>query len=135
MIEIRAALYSKLISDTALISELGGDTAIYYGIAPQGTARPYVVFFNAGGGPENTYPSDLTSEVYVVKAVADSMGGALTVDNACKTALHKQTLDLTATGYTNIWTRRENEVSLTEISDDGTVIRHEGAYYRIRVDN
>ena len=133
MIEIREGLYSKLIGDTALISELGGDTAIYYGVAPQETARPYVVFFNAGGGPENIYPSDLTSEVYVVKAVADNLGGALTVDNACKTALHKQTL--TVTGYTNIWTRRENELSLTEVSDDGTVIRHEGAYYRIRVDN
>ena len=133
MIEIREGLYSKLIGDTALISELGGDTAIYYGVAPQETARPYVVFFNAGGGPDNTYPSDLTSEVYVVKAVADNLGGALTVDNACKTALHKQTL--TVTGYTNIWTRREDEVSLTEVSDDGTVIRHEGAYYRIRVDN
>jgi len=133
MIEIREALYSKLIGDTALISELSGDTAIYYGVAPQETARPYVVFFNAGGGPDNTYPSDLTSEVYVVKAVADNLGGALTVDNACKTALHKQTL--TVTGYTNIWTRREDEVSLTEVSDDGTVIRHEGAYYRIRVDN
>ena len=133
MIEIREGLYSKLIGDTALISELGGDTAIYYGVAPQETARPYVVFFNAGGGPDNTYPSDLTSEVYVVKVVADNLGGALTVDNACKTALHKQTL--TVTGYTNIWTRRENELSLTEVSDDGTVIRHEGAYYRIRVDN
>ena len=133
MIEIREGLYSKLIGDTALISELGGDTAIYYGVAPQETARPYVVFFNAGGGPDNTCPSDLTSEVYVVKAVADNLGGALTVDNACKTALHKQTL--TVTGYTNIWTRRENELSLTEVSDDGTVIKHEGAYYRIRVDN
>lgn len=133
MIEIRKGLMDKLIGDTALISELGGDTAIYYGVAPQGTARPYVIFFNAGGGPENLYPSDLTSEVYVVKAVADSMSGALSVDDKCKSALHKQTL--TVTGYTNIWTRRENEVSLTEVSDDGTIIRHEGAYYRIRVDN
>ena len=133
MIEIREGLYAKLTGDTALISELGGDTAIYYGVAPQSASRPYVIIFNAGGGPENLYPSDLTSEVYVVKAVADSLGGALTVDNACKTTLHKQTL--TVTGYTNIWTRRENEVSLTETSDDGQIIRHEGAYYRIRVDN
>ena len=133
MIEIRAGLYAKLIGDTALISELSGDTAVYYGVAPQGKALPYVIFFNAGGGPENTYPSNLTSEVYVVKAGADSLGGALSVDNACKSAIHKQTL--TVTGYTNIWTRRENDVSLTEVSDDGTIIRHEGGYYRIRVDN
>jgi len=132
MIEIREGLRSQLTSDTALISELGGETAIYYGVAPQGTPRPYVIFFNAGGGPENIYPGDLTSEVYVVKAVADTMGGALSVDAACKNALHKQAL--TVTGYTNIWTRRENELSLTEISDDGQRIRHEGAYYRIRVD-
>ena len=83
MIEIREALQSQLIGDTALISELGGDTAIYYGVAPQKKARPYVIFFNAGGGPENTYPSDLTSEVYVVKAVADSLSGALAVDDKC----------------------------------------------------
>jgi hypothetical protein len=125
-------LYSALTSDTALIDELGGETAVYYGVAPQGTARPYVIFFNAGGGPENTYPGDLTSERYVIKGVSDTLGKALDVDARCRAAIHKQTL--TVTGYTNIWTRREAEVSLTEVSDDGTVIRHEGGYYRIRVD-
>ena len=129
---IRSALFSQLTSDTALVSELSGETAVYYGLAPQGTARPYVIFFNAGGGPENTYPGGLTSEVYVVKGVADTLSKALAVDERCKTALHAQTLSVT--GYTNIWTRREDEVSLTEVSDEGAIIRHEGGYYRIRVD-
>ena len=129
---IRAAIYSELAGDTALISELGGDTAIYYSGAPQGKARPYVVFFNAGGGPENTYPGDLASERYLVKGVSDTLDKALDIDEQCKSALHKKTL--TVTGTTNIWTRREAEVSMQEVSADGQLIYHEGGYYRIRVD-
>ena len=129
---IRAGLYAKLIADTALISELGGATAVYYSLAPQGTSRPYVIFFSAGGGPENIYPGDLTSERYLIKAVADSLDTALDVDEACKAAIHGQTL--TVVGCTNIWTRRENDVSLVENSDDGALVFHEGGYYRIRVD-
>ena len=45
---IRAAIYNELAADTALYAELGA-TAIYYSVAPQGTARPYVIFFNSGG--------------------------------------------------------------------------------------
>ena len=129
---IRAAIYSELAGDTALVSELSGETAIYYNVAPQGTSRPYVVFFNAGGGPENIYPGSLRSERYLIKAVADTLDKALDVDTAIENAMHAQTL--TVSGTTNIWTRRENEVSLVETSADGKLIFHEGGYYRIRVD-
>ncbi|HUW08892.1 MAG TPA: DUF3168 domain-containing protein [Anaerolineae bacterium] len=129
---IRAAIYSQLISDTALISELGGATAVYYSVAPQGTALPVVIFFNAGGGPENQYPGDLTTERYLIKGVSNTLDEALDIDGAIQAAMHKQTL--TVAGFTNIWTRRTGDVSLTENSDDGSLIRHEGAYYRIRVD-
>lgn len=132
MKEIREALYSELAGDSSLIAELDGATAIYYSVAPQGTPRPYVVFFNAGGGPENIFPGDLTSERYVIKAVADSLDKALDIDADIKGAIHKQTL--TVTGVTNIWTRREDEVSMAEVGDDGKLIYHEGGFYRIRVD-
>lgn len=130
---LRAAIYSQLISDTALISELGGDTAVYYRQAPQGTARPYVVFFNAGGGPENIYPGYLHTERYLIKGIADTLDEALDVDADINSAMHAQTL--TVSGTTNIWTRREEEVSLTELGPDGKLIFHEGGYYRIRTDS
>ena len=129
---IREAIYAELTGDTALISELGGATAVYYNFAPQGTARPFVVFFNAGGGPENIYPGDLRSERYIIKAVADTLNKALDVDTAIENAIHKK--ELTVAGVTNIWTRRDGEMSMTEVGEEGALIHHEGGYYRIRVD-
>ena len=130
---IEAGLYTKLGADTALISELGGETAVYNRHAPQGVSRPYVVFFHAGGGHENLNPSDLQNHVYLVKGVSDGSKEAGTIDGLCKAALHKQTI--TVSGYTNFYTARENEVQTTEITREGVAVYHTGAYYRIRIDD
>ena len=129
---IETGLYSALSGDTAIFGEIGS-TAVYNRTAPQGTARPYIVFFHAGGGHENINPSDMQNHLYLVKAVADTPLKAGTIDGLCTTRLHKQTL--TVTGYTNFWTAREQEVQITETSPDGKSIFHTGAYYRVRIDN
>lgn len=132
MNEIEAGLYTALSGDTALLSELGGDTAIYNRHAPQGVSRPYVVFFHAGGGKENITPSDLRNHVYMVKAVADESKKAGTINGLVLDALHDATL--TVSGFTNFYTAAEDEVQMTEVTREGDVIYHDGHYYRIRVD-
>lgn len=129
---IETGLYSTLTGGTALISELGA-TAIYSRHAPQGTARPYIIFMHAGGGHENINPSDLQNHLYLVKAVADGSKEAGTIDELVIDLLHGETL--TVAGYTNIWMAREQEVQMTEPLRDGKVVYHCGGYYRIRIDD
>ena len=132
MNEIETGIYTALSGDTAIYAALGA-TAVYNRSAPQGTARPYIVFFHTGGGHENINPSDMQNHLYLAKAVADTPLSAGTIDGLITSALHKQ--KLTVDGYTNFWTAREQEVQITETAADGTVIYHTGAYYRIRIDS
>ena len=129
---LETGLYNKLVGDAALVAELGG-SYVYNQHAPQAQARPYVIFFHAGGGHENLTPSDLQNHVYMVKAVADTREQAGDVDALIITALHNGAL--TVNGYTNFWMAREEEVQFAETARDGTMIYHRGGYYRIRIDS
>ena len=130
---VEQGLYNKLIADTSLTSELVDGSAVYNQVAPQGTARPYIVFFNAGGGPANDTPSDTRAYVYAVKGVADASKKAGTIAGKIETALHRQTL--TVTGYTNYQTMATDTISNVEALSDGALVFHRGAYYRIGIDN
>lgn len=133
MNKIEAGLYSKLSADAAIISELGGDTAIFNRHAPQMRARPYIVFSHAGGGHDNQNPSDIQSHVYMVKTVADESKKAGTIHELILSALHKQSL--TVAGYTTFYMHSEDEVQLTEVTRQGDVVYHLGSHYRIRIDD
>ena len=129
---LKTGLYNKLAGTAALISELGS-TAVYDKVAPQGQARPYVVFSHAGGGLENLNPSELWNTRFLVKGVSDRSRQAGTIAGHIKTTLHLQTL--TVTGYTNMVTFMEQEVDYVETLDNGKAVFHEGAMFRIRLDN
>jgi hypothetical protein len=126
-------LYDKLAAASGLTDLLSAATAIYPDTAPQGTAKPYVVYSYAGGGLENINPSELHNTVFIVKGIADSVSVASNVAAQIKTALHLQAL--TVSGYTNFITLCENEVQLMETSREGALIWHRGWYVRIRLDD
>lgn len=128
---IEEGLFSALVGDTAVYAEVGSD--VYNRAAPQGTSKPYIVFFHAGGGHENINPSDMQNHVYLVKAVAATARQAGTIDDLVIDCLHGSAL--TVTGYTNFWLAREDEVQITETAPDGTLVYHTGGYYRIRIDS
>lgn len=129
---VDAGLYSKLTGDTALVALLSAGTPVFNMQTPPNTSLPYVVFFSAGGGPDNITPSDLRSMVYGVKGVASTLTAAANIDARIDTLLHNNSI--TVSGYTNIWLARETEVQLVEDAPDGNPIYHYGAYYRIRID-
>lgn len=134
MRELEIGLYSLLAGDTAVTTAVGG-THVYNTLAPQEGARPYVVFFNSGGGPENVYPGGLESLVYMVKAVADNLTTAATIDQKLRAALHGQEATLSISGYTPLRITRTNEVQMPERLQDGSVVYHVGAFYRFRFDD
>jgi len=124
------ALYSTLSGAAALITELGS-TAIYQDQAPDGQARPYVVYSHQGGGPDLITKSDLRNNLWFVRAYADTKAKAVTLDAQIDTALNKKTLSVT--GWTNFWTVRETDLSLVETQPDNVKVHMAGALYRIRL--
>ena len=131
---LETALYGLLAGNTALTTSLGA-TAVYNGAVPPGTARPYVMFFNAGGGRENVYKdSMMENQVYLVKGVADAISVAAAIDALLDTALHHKEGSLSVTDKTTLWIARENEAHMVEAAANGDRIFHVGAYYRFRLD-
>jgi hypothetical protein len=129
---LETGIYTALTGDSDLTTKLGGNY-IYNQHAPQGQARPYVVFSHSGGGHENITPSELVNVVYLIQAISDGLKNAGEIDDLIKAVLHLGTL--TVSGYTNFITLRENEMRMVETTREGKMIYHAGAYYRIRLDD
>ena len=125
-----SALYSTLIAGTALITELGG-TVVYQDFAPDGQARPYVIFNHQGGGNENITHAGLKNNIWFVRGFADTREKAVTIGAKIAALLNKRTL--TVTGFTNFWTVRELDQSAVELMPNNSRIYMAGAFYRIRV--
>ncbi len=130
MNELNAAIFSALSSGTALVGALGG-TAIYHMQAPEGAALPYVVYSWQGGGRTNEVPN-LTNRVEFVRAYAANAAQAGTIDAYCKALLDNKTL--TVTGWTNIWTVREDDYESVETPVNGVPVYAIGGMYRVILD-
>lgn len=131
---LETALYGLLSTNAALTTALGG-TAIYNSVVPPDVARPYIVFFNAGGGRENVFKdSQMENQVYMVKAVADALSTAAALDGTLDTLLHHNEGSLSVTDHTTLWIARENEAHIVEAAANGDRIFHVGAYYRFWLD-
>lgn len=124
---LETGLYSAL--NVSAITNLLGGAKLYAGLAPAGTALPYVIFVHSGGGDRNTTPTRDRMGEYLVKAVAATKSAAGSIAAQIDAALHNKVL--TVTGYTNYWTARADDVSYPEVLETGAVIWHVGGYYRV----
>ena len=128
--EMGSALHTALAGGTALVAELGG-TAIWEGLAPQGTSLPYVVYFHSGGGDDNDSPRRARSPLWTVKAVAETQQKAKDIDDEVDALLHLGSLSLTS--WNHYWIAREADVRYTEPGPGGAVYWHYGGQYRVRI--
>lgn len=124
------ALYAKLAGGTALVAALGG-SAIYADQAPQGATPPYVIFSHQGGGVESTYAVEMRSNLWFVRAWADSRSEAAYIDGLCLDLLHRGSL--TVSGWSTIWLWRESDMELTDNLPNGVQRYMAGGMYRVRL--
>lgn len=136
---LNAAIYTKLAgtAGTALTSLLAGGTAspsVYFEQAPDNSTAPYVVWLFPSELDRNLIPHRMKDIVLRAYAVANVPAQAGTIDAAIDTLLHGGTLTFgTATGWTQIWLRRENGYQLITISEAGIRYYTSGADYRIEI--
>lgn len=124
------AILNKLKAGTALITELGG-TYIYADQAPDTASPPYVVFNHQGGGPENISPGNLQSDIWQIRAYATTRAQANRLDGDIYDLIHRKILSVS--GYANLYTWKEQNISLVENPPDQAKIYSAGGLYRVRL--
>ena len=131
-VNLDTAVYSVLNVESVTNEATGG---VFNGIAPQGTAPPYVVFqamskvdeywsFTGGRGG---------SAIYMVKAIDRSPWPKSAGDIDTQVDSVMQDASLSITSHSLLWCRREEDVYLVE-DQEGVIYQHVGGLYRITAD-
>jgi hypothetical protein len=134
---VKRALYGRLAGDTTLNALLASPAAgysksIYFQVAPDNAAFPFVIFQRQAGTPTDamTRPGALENDVWLIKAVDRST----TADPAEAIAARVQALlndaTLSISGGTLLYLRRQSDVEYPEVTN-GIQYKHAGALYRL----
>lgn len=128
---LNKGIYQKLAGNSALTSQLiGGGSAIYFGQAPSGTVKPYIVYSIAGGGDDHLSPTESVDVMYYVKGVADTASKAGQIAGLIRDTLHEADLTLDAP-WSAYRCQHDNVIHYQETTD-GKLAWHGGGSYRIR---
>lgn len=135
---IRRAIYGRLAGDTTLNALLGAPAlgrskSIYYQIAPEGAAFPFVLFSKQSGTPTEAFgdPSALETDVWLVKGVDrenNGPDGAEAIQARIVTLLNDATLSIS--GSSLLYLRRQSDVEYPEVVD-GHLHQHAGSLFRL----
>ena len=114
-------------------------TRAYPDIAPEGVARPYVVFGWAGGGEANEVRRQDASLIISVKVVADtmtaSMAGAVRLSELLNDQGEQESNTITGGTFWEISTiTQERAVHLVEQFGNAKPIYHDGHIFRFRLE-
>ena len=132
MKELSTAIFEKCASSTDLYVDIGG--RFYKGRASQGAEYPYVVYLIVSDFPDKTF-SEAYEETLLQFSLFSSAFGSTEIENMYThlKALYDE-CELTITGYTLAWMRRENAVLMIEdhTTKSGTVqVRHYAVDYAV----
>lgn len=128
---LSSAVFSKLTQGTALTSLLAGTASVYFNIAPDEAALPYVVFSYQSALDENLTPKRMINDLMYIRGYTDVNG--MTAGNI-STQIDNlfQGATITITGWSNFWCTRQTEIENVEITTSGKRIYNAGGVYRIR---
>jgi hypothetical protein len=127
---INKAIYTALNGNSGVTSKLAAATSIFFGLAPVGTALPYIVYSIAGGGSDNDTPLDSVDLRYTIKAVTETAVATGALAGAIRTALHEATLTLDAP-WSAYRCQHQTDIMYPE-NVDRLILWHGGGTYRIR---
>jgi hypothetical protein len=134
---IKRAVYGKLSGDTTLNNLLGTPAAgftksIYYQVAPESAAFPYVLFAKQSGVPTEAFndPSAYDTDTWLIKGVdrSTSADTAEAIDGRIQTLLNDGTLSIS--GGALLYLRRQSDVDYGEVVE-GVQYKHAGSLYRL----
>jgi len=133
---LNTAIYTRLAgtAGTALTTLLEGGTAtpsVFYQQAPDNATTPYVVWSYPSELDTNLIPHRMKDIVLRVEGITNTPALAGTIDKEIDALLNEE--ELTVSGWTNIWLRRENGYQLISTSETGERYYQNGADYRVNL--
>lgn len=127
MTTVETVVYSAL--NVSTITDVIGTGKIFNTLAPEGTARPYVIFSIASGGPTNETPREGIDATMTVKAVALSGAQASAVADLIKGVLHNA--EVSAAGWFDFRVQMTGMFKYQE-TIDSQQIWHAGGQFNLR---
>ena len=127
---VNKAIYTKLSGYSALTSQLGSVTAVYFGQAPFDAELPYVVYTIAGGGEDNDVSLDSGDISYYIKGVAKTALSAGAIADSIRDALHEQTMTIDAPW--TVYRCQHDQVLMFVENTERDQYWHAGGSYRIK---
>lgn len=124
---VNQALYSAL--NVTTLTDVIGTGKVFNVQAPEGTARPYVVYNIASGGPTNETPREGLDVTVTVKCVAVTAASAQTVADIIKGLLHNA--EVAAAGWYDFRVQMSGMFMYSE-TIDSQQIWYAGANYTMR---
>jgi len=134
---VRRAIYGKLAADVTLNALLGTPGAgyaksIYYQLAPDDAAYPFVVMNKQAGTPMEAMgnPDALDTELWFVKGVdrQPTPDNVEAIQARVKALLNDASLSIS--GATLTFLRRQSDEEYSELAD-GTQYKHAGSLFRL----
>lgn len=130
---VNQALYGTLSTATAITSLLAGTASVYHIQAPDNATLDYVVFSHQSGGGDPLMPGQAIEKNMWIRAYSKtSAAKAGSIHTQIAALLDGKTLSVT--GYTNFWTKMEQEFEFVENLPNGSKIWTCGAEYKIKLD-
>ena len=123
---------------TALLSTVPNTgTAVYPAVydmqAPDGATLPYLIYNHQGGGPDSINPSEIESNLWLVKAYsATSAQNASQIFAEADLLIHRKQLSINGGTVNTFWCAREENVKLVETLPSKQHVWMQGGLYRIR---
>jgi hypothetical protein len=129
--ELFTAIFKRLAGGTALVNDLGG-TFIYFQLAPDKKALPYVVVDFTARNSENDTSHKAVNSIAYIRAYASTPVQASAIDAKVDTLMDDKPLTITGVS-SNFWLRRDAGIDPPpEVDQSGRKVYACGAEYRIR---
>ena len=130
-VNLDTAVYAVLNVEAVVNEATGG---VFNGLAPQGTAPPYVVFSAMSKNDDYwSYTGRGAEAVYMIKAISRSAWPKEAGDIDTQVDSVMQDASLSITGFSLLACWREEDIYLVE-NQDGVIYQHVGGLYRIIAD-
>lgn len=93
--DIASGIRARLQAVSAITDEVGA--RVYYGLAAEGAALPYIVISDTGGGRTNDTPREAFDMFWQTDVVAGNAADARAIGALVVAALHRTALDFGST--------------------------------------